>query len=76
MSDEDKRKFFADNPRLEQFSERIANYCEMSEDERDDVIENFVEEHKTELRDYIKENKMERMHDDKLHMDYDRLCII
>ncbi|MFQ5496681.1 MAG: ABC transporter substrate-binding protein [Nitrosopumilus sp.] len=51
VTDEDKQKFFDNYPRLEQFSERILNYCEMSEDERDDAIDKFVEEHRDEIKD-------------------------
>ena len=51
VTDEDKRKFFDNYPRLEQFSERILNYCEMSGDERDDAIDKFVEEHRDEIKD-------------------------
>ena len=29
MTDEEKRQFFADHPRIEQFADRLANYCEM-----------------------------------------------
>ena len=71
MTDEDKRKFFDNYPRLEQFSERILNYCELSEDDRDDAIDKFVAEHK-ELRDNIKDKIHYKMKDK--HMDYDRLC--
>ena len=51
MTDEDKRQFFDNYPRLEQFSDRIQNFCEMSEDERDDAIDKFVEEHRDEIKD-------------------------
>lgn len=51
MTNEDKRKFFDNYPRLEQFSDRILNYCEMSEDERDDAIDKFVAEHRDEIKD-------------------------
>jgi len=64
MTDEEKRQFFADHPRLEQFAERLANYCELSEDERDDAIDNFIRDHIPEARDY----------DDKLEDKLDRYC--
>jgi hypothetical protein len=50
MSADEQRQFYVDHPRLEQFSERIANYCDLSEDERDDAVDAFVKEHKDEFR--------------------------
>jgi hypothetical protein len=71
MTNEDKRKFFDHYPRLEQFSDRILNYCEISEDERDDAIDKFIAEHKDVMHDYMKEKIHDKMTD---IMDYDRLC--
>ncbi len=65
MTGEDKRKLFADHPRIEQFADRLANYCEMSEDERDDAIDKF-----------IRENFPEEEHDDEYDLGdlLDRFC--
>ena len=52
MTDEEKNTFFEDHPRIAQFKDRLANYCELSEDERDDAIEDFIEKHIPEARDY------------------------
>jgi len=52
MTDEEKRQFFAEHPRLEQFADRLANFCGLSEDERDDAIEDLIREHIPEARDY------------------------
>jgi len=72
MTDEEKRQLFADHPRLAEFSDRLANYCEMSEEEQD-AIDELIEEHedkiKNELRVYMKDKMT-----DKKHMNYDRLC--
>lgn len=64
MTDEDKRQFFVDHPRLEQFSARLANYCNLSDEERDDNIDRFIHEHIDIIRDHM----------DKMYMDYDRFC--
>lgn len=45
MTDEEKRQFFEDHPRLEQFSDRLANYCDLSGDEREDAIDDFIRDH-------------------------------
>lgn len=72
MTDEDKRQLLSEHPRLAEFSDRLTNYCEMSEDEQD-AIDELIEEHgdkiKNELRIYMKDKMT-----DKKHMDYDRLC--
>lgn len=72
MTDEDKRQLLSEHPRLAEFSDRLTNYCEMSEDEQDAIGE-LIEEHgdkiKNELRIYMKDKMT-----DKKHMDYDRLC--
>jgi len=44
MTDDEKRQLLADHPRLAQFSERLANYCDLSEDARD-AIDDLIEEH-------------------------------
>ncbi len=62
MTDEEKRQFFADHPRLEQFRERIVHHCELSEDERDGAIDEFMREHFPKERDYddVLEDKLNR----------------
>ena len=64
-TDEDKRKLFSDFPRLAQFSDRLMNYCEMSEDEQD-VIEDLLENYKDEIVANIKE------HTSEFKMDHDK----
>jgi len=58
MTDEEKRQFFADHPRLEQFADRIANYCELSGDERETAIDEFIREHAPEAQDL--DDKLDR----------------
>jgi len=64
------------HPRLEQFSDRLANYCDLSGDEREDAIDKFIAEHKNIVRDYVKEKIRDRVTDKMIdtHIDYDRLC--
>jgi hypothetical protein len=42
--DSEKEQFFLDHPRIAQFKDKLANFCEISEDE-----------HKTDMEDFIKE---------------------
>jgi len=58
MTDEEKRQFFADHPRLEQFVDRIANYCDLSGDERETAIDEFIREHAPEAQDL--DDKLDR----------------
>ncbi|MCH8914370.1 MAG: ABC transporter substrate-binding protein [Thaumarchaeota archaeon] len=60
MTNEGKHQFFADHPRLEQFANRLANYCELSAYERTVSIQDFVREHIDEARDYDIRNKLDR----------------
>jgi len=56
MTDEEKRQFFTDHPRIEQFEDRLADYCEMSEDEQDaieDLLENYKSKSKTIFKEYL-----------------------
>ena len=73
MTDEDKRQLLADHPRLASFSDRLANYCEMSEDEQD-AIDELIEEHygdkiRSELRDYSKDYRMDYKKDMREHLE-------
>ena len=61
MTDEEKLQLFADHPRLEQFSDRLTNYCNMDENEREDALENFIDEHEDELRKYHDEDIKEKL---------------
>ncbi|MDH3765875.1 MAG: ABC transporter substrate-binding protein [Nitrosopumilus sp.] len=61
MTDEEKRQLFADHPRLEQFSDKLANYCNMDEDEREDALENFIDEHEGEFKKYHEDNMKEHL---------------
>ncbi len=45
MTGEEKKQLFMDHPRLEQFEERLANLCELDEMEREDLIDEFIDEH-------------------------------
>lgn len=45
MSDDETRQFFVNHPRLAQFSDRLANICDMSEDKRPDKLRDFIREH-------------------------------
>ena len=75
LNDEDKRQLLADHPRLAPFSDRLANYCDMSEDERD-AIDELIEEHgdkiRAELRGYSKDYRMDNEKD--MRMVLDRYC--
>ena len=45
MTDSEKEQLFDDHPRLAEFEERLANYCDLDETEREELIEEFIEEH-------------------------------
>ena len=60
MTDEEKRQLFADHPRLEQFAERLLNYCELSEDEREDAIDKFIAEHFPGEHDFDLDDLLDR----------------
>jgi len=49
LNTDDKRDLLADPPRLAPFTDRLANYCEMSEDEQD-VIDEQIKEHGDKIR--------------------------
>ena len=51
MSNDEKNKFFNEHPRIAQFEDRLTSFCELSEDEQEDVIEDFIEKHVPEARD-------------------------
>ena len=75
LSDLNKRQLLTDHPRLAPFTERLANYCEMSEDEQE-AIDELIEEHgdkiRTELRDYSDDYRMDYKKDMREHLD--RYC--
>ena len=75
LNDEDKRQLLADHPRLAPFSDRLANYCDMSEDEQD-AIDELIEEHgdkiRAELRDHSKDYRMG--HEKDMRVMLDRYC--
>ncbi len=48
MSDEEKRQFYADHPRLEKLADRLENYCSLSEEDRRDKIRDLVRDHVTD----------------------------
>ena len=81
ISETQKDEFFSDHPRLAQFEERLSELCEISDvDEREDKIENFVDEllskydfksaHQTLVRE------LQDDHDDiqEHKMEYDKFC--
>ncbi len=72
LGDEDKRQLLADHPRLAPFNDRLATYCEMSEDEQD-VIDELIEKHgdkiRAELRDYSKDYRMDYKKDMREHLE-------
>ena len=72
LNDEDKRDLLADHPRLAPFTDRLANYCEMSEDEQD-AVDELIEEHgdkiRAELRDYSKDYRMDYKKDMREHLE-------
>ena len=72
LNDKDKRDLLADHPRLAPFTDRLANYCDMSEDERD-AIDDLIEEHgdkiRAELRDYSKDYRMDYKKDMREHLE-------
>ena len=64
MTDVEKRQLLADHPRLAQFADRLANYCDLSEDERD-AIDELIEEHEDKIRYELRD------YEDKHHMKTD-----
>jgi hypothetical protein len=60
MTDEEKRQLFTNYPRLEQFAERLLNYCELSEDDREDAIDKFIAEHFPREYDFDLDNLLDR----------------
>ena len=75
LNDTDKRQLLADHPRLAPFTDRLANYCDLSEDEQD-TIDDLIEDHgdkiRAELRDYSKDYVMDYKKDMREHLD--RYC--
>ena len=71
----DKRQLLAEHPRLAPFTDRLANYCDLSEDEQD-AIDELIEDHgdkiRSELRDYSKDYVMDYKKDMREHLD--RYC--
>ena len=52
MSNDEKNKFFNEHPRIVQFEDRLTSFCELSEDEQEDAIEDFIEKHIPETSDH------------------------
>ncbi len=75
LSDEEKRKVISNHPRLSPYADRLLNYCEMSEDEREE-IEEMIEEHKDrirhEIKKYANDYRKDHAHDMRAHLD--RYC--
>jgi hypothetical protein len=72
LNDDKKRQLLADHPRLAPFTDRLANYCDLSEEEQD-AIDELIEEHgdkiRMELRDYAKDNRMDYKKDMRMMLD-------
>ena len=64
MTDVEQRQLLADYPRLAQFADRLANYCNLSEDEQD-TIDELIEEHGNKIRHELRE------YADEYHMNTD-----
>jgi hypothetical protein len=64
MTDAEQRQLLADHPRLAQFADRLANYCDLSEDEQD-AIDELIEEHEDTIRYEL------RKYADEYHMNSD-----
>jgi len=61
MTDEEKRQFFEDHPRLEQFSDLLAEYCGLPDYTRDGKMKDFIRIHITDedrdrARDYVRDH--------------------
>ena len=52
MDVNEKESFFNEHPRIAQFEDRLTIYCNLSEEERDDAIEEFVEKHFPEAKNH------------------------
>ena len=73
MTDEEKRQFFEDHPRLEQFSDRLANYCDLSDYSRDSKIKDFIRIHVTDEdrdRDFVKDHVTDEDWDRNVDADF------
>ncbi|MBL7001314.1 MAG: ABC transporter substrate-binding protein [Nitrosopumilus sp.] len=70
MTDEEKRQFFANHPRLEEFADRIANHCNWFGDEREAAIDAFLEKHKMLVDEMKKQHKSITDH----KAEYKRFC--
>ncbi len=73
LNDTDKRQLLTDHPRLAQFTDRLANYCDLSEDEQD-VIDELIEEQygdkiRAELMDYQNDYRMDHEKDMRMMLD-------
>ncbi|MCV0430509.1 ABC transporter substrate-binding protein [Nitrosopumilus sp.] len=72
LSTDKKRQLLEDHPRLAPFTDRLANYCDLSEEEQD-AIDELIEEHgdkiRAELRDYAKDYGMDYKKDMRMMLD-------
>ena len=50
MNDKERQEFIEEHPRMSQFEDRLASYCDLSEDEQEDTLEKFIEENVYEVR--------------------------
>jgi len=75
MNDEEKRQLFADFPRLAQFKDRLADYCDLSEDEQD-AVKDLLENYEDEIRDNIKRHAVEykMSHDKDMREKLEQYC--
>ena len=61
MTDVEQRQLLAEHPRLASFTDRLANYCNLPEDEQD-AIDELIEEHGDKIRYQLRE------YEDEYHM--------
>ncbi len=69
ISNEETREFFEHHPRLAQFADRLANYCDLSDYARDSKLKDFIrlnitDEDREPIREYIKDHTKREYHDD------------
>jgi len=64
MSDEDKRAFLAEHDKVEDHATKMNEYCELDEDGRMKLIEEYKSQMTNKMMDK----------DSRPHMDYDKLC--
>ena len=73
MSEEETEQFFEDHPRLAEFSERLANYCDLPNYSKDSKLKDFIRNNITdEDREKVREHVREHVTDDDSDVSVDR----